>query len=383
MVEHRLLNRHGQATTFRLERDLIQRLMATPFVTATGECPQGQEEEQPLSLLRTRNSYDLWLQVPDGRHLFADFGGNPRQVAWAKDLLVGKFGKQFPTRTLNLWVPCKCSTHWRPLQDEDFMSPGQDLCAIAVPQALGVLRGMVPELPTADTMVPLGRVLARASTTRPQVPGTARPAESKGPPPSKVKKPQEPPKKPHRTSYPQGCRPQHPRGPPPKYAKGPPSQKRPLVDKPHDAPNIAAPVLVSKSSRTRRPKALKTEEQQIHDEAKDEGDAAHEHSQATARPVEPEPDSATPGSHQTSATQALRRRRQTGPALLQKQRRKRTWKQTGTRRRRKSTSQRRKTAWPTQPPSFKRSQRRVRTRTWTWRRPHTLGPSWRERTTWR
>ena len=203
MVEHRLLNRHGQGTTFRLERDLIQRLMATPFVTSTGECPQGQEEEQPLSLLRTRNSYDLWLQVPDGRHLFADFGGNPRQVAWAKDLLVGKFGKQFPTGALNLWVPCKCSTHWRPLQDEDFMSPGQDLCAIAVPQALGVLRGMVPELPT---MVPLGRPPARASTTRPQVPGTARPAEPKGPPPSKVKKPQEPPGASNgRTNYPQGC----------------------------------------------------------------------------------------------------------------------------------------------------------------------------------
>ena len=79
MVEHHQLNRHGQGSTFRLERDLIQRLMVTPFVTPTGKCPHWQEEEQPPSLLRARTSYDLWVQVPDGRHLFLKFGGQRRK----------------------------------------------------------------------------------------------------------------------------------------------------------------------------------------------------------------------------------------------------------------------------------------------------------------
>ena len=76
---------------------------------------------------------------------------------------MSKFGRQAILGECHAVLGALSLSHWRQLYDEDFTYPGHDLCEIAVPQALGVLQGMVPELQVPDTMIRLDRPPARPS----------------------------------------------------------------------------------------------------------------------------------------------------------------------------------------------------------------------------
>ena len=134
LISQENYNAHGEQRAFCLERDLVQDLARMPFVTEDSTCPFGQDREQTVPLVRTRQPFDFWTLLPDGRSVFLGFKGDPVDATLLKDQLFSKFPRQFVGGRFGLWAQCQCRTHWRQLRDNEVFQPGQDVSTIALPE---------------------------------------------------------------------------------------------------------------------------------------------------------------------------------------------------------------------------------------------------------
>ena len=155
-------NAHGEQRGFRLQRDFVKDLARMPFVTENGTCPFDMASEPTEPLVTTRQPFDSWTLLPDGRSVFLGFKGDPLDTSLLKDQLYSKFHRQFAGGNICLWAPCKCRTHWRQLLDDEVHAPGGDLSAIALPGSLGLVRGLIPAVIAPDVTVDLREVPRRA-----------------------------------------------------------------------------------------------------------------------------------------------------------------------------------------------------------------------------
>ena len=241
-------NKHGEQRAFRLERDLVVDLARLPFITEDATCPFGLNEATTIPLVRTRQPFDSWTLLPDGRSIFIRFNNEVKNTANIKDHLFSKFPRQFAGGDFTLWSPCQCRTHWRQLQDEELHEPGSDLSSIALPSSLGgVLTGLIPELLGADAMVDLRAVPRRAVRTGQDSRGSMRPPEPVGPPPHHIRR-----DKP-------SVRPREPPGPPPRrILEQQAKHKAVAVTATNLTSKASSPCPLIKSSTATAPKEPKT-----------------------------------------------------------------------------------------------------------------------------
>ena len=159
-------NAHGEQPGFRIQRDFVKDLACMPFVTENGTCPFDMASEPTEPLVTTRQPFDSWTLLPDGRSVFLGFKGDPLDTSLIKDQLYSKFHRQFAGGNICLWAPCKCRTHWRQLLDDEVHAPDVTVELREVPR-----RAMRQ-----------GKGKGSQSSSQ----GSMRPPEPKGPPPSHV-----------------------------------------------------------------------------------------------------------------------------------------------------------------------------------------------------
>ena len=150
---------------------------------------------------------------------------------WLTQWLLDRFEGYFPQKQIGLWSPCSCQQHWLLLDESATIQPQEGLCIMAISQALGRVRSLVPEIKAVDRIVDLGP--RRSHAVRPKSPQgpppqkqatCLKPKTPAGPPPTKPKamppvlKVEDKPKKP-----------KQPPGPPPGWMSSPKVKALPMV----------------------------------------------------------------------------------------------------------------------------------------------------------
>ena len=102
-------NKHGEQRGFRLERGFVEDLARMPFITEDGVCPFGLDEARTIPLVHTRQFFDSWTLLPDGRGIFIN--DESKDTSNIKDQLFSKFPRHFVGGEFTLWSPCQCRTH--------------------------------------------------------------------------------------------------------------------------------------------------------------------------------------------------------------------------------------------------------------------------------
>ena len=104
---------------------------------------------------RPRRQVDALVLLPCGRAGTIDFGGEDRPIEWLQQVLYQKFGTQFMSNPPRLMSICGCRRHWSQLPVGTQLQCQSDLTFLALPEAYGRTKGMIPELPHRDNVIQL------------------------------------------------------------------------------------------------------------------------------------------------------------------------------------------------------------------------------------